>query len=272
MALVRNGASFIKTALVRALRTGFTHTRVPGLTANPLIIQDRPLNSIDEPYIYIYTEEVTETNKTKDRSSNNYFIIAQVVVRVLQNEDGSRTRDAIVDEITNLIDTNTDGYIGLVNDGFNVYEQNIENVILLDKYEERGGTYFQANVTIQIEADFIDLPQDRDPVQQAVFTFNGFTFPPTNNRIECFDSGRITGDTSYPSNNNGWDFRSVTYSLIGGGQGTLTGNNLDVDTNDDPLGLITETNYEFGTDNTISTSITDTDTCLLYTSPSPRDS
>ena len=255
----RYGSEVIEEALYIRLNNDFTHTRVPGLTEIPLILIERPVPGDIEPYIYINVEDSEEIDVTKDRSSRIYYVTIQVVTRSQHNQSAERQRDLITDEVVRIIDVGTDNYIELVNEGYSVYEQNVK-AINIAHTEERGATYWFGNITCEITAEFIDLPQDRDPVQAAQFTFSGFEFLPMENQIECFDSGRITGDTSYPSNNNGWDFRSATYSLINGGQGTLTGNNLDVGTTDDPLGLITEINYEFGTDNTISTSITDTDT------------
>ena len=252
----RIGISEIKTAVTRKLRTDFNHTTVTGLTQDPLIIQDRPINSVDEPYVYIYEEDTIEVQKTKNSSSTDYFIIAQVVVRTTQSDDANVIRDGIVDEITRIVDTDEDNYIQIDNQGYNVYIQNVDSVTAFGPYDEDGATYFQANMTLQFRADFIGVPSTRNPIQAPIYTFADFTFPPTSNRVEVSDAGTITGATTYASANQGWDYVSVMYALISGGQGSLTDNVLTVGAADSPLGLTSTINYRFSSDNTITTSLT----------------
>ena len=254
----RIGVAEIKTAVVRKLRTDFNHTGISGLSQDPLIIQDRPLNSVLEPYVYIIEQDTLEVQKTKNSSSTDYFIVAQVVVRTTQSEDGNTIRDGIMDEITRIIDTNEDNYIQIDSQGYNVYIQNVDEIVIPDPYDEDGATYFQANMVLQFRADFIGLPSTRDPIQAPIYSFADFTFSPTNNRVEVSDAGTITGAATYASGNQGWNFNTVTYALISGGQGTLATNVLTVGATDSPLGLVSTINYQFASDNTITTSLTAT--------------
>lgn len=258
MANSRNAAGVIKTALVRRLRSDWDANNVSSLSQTPLIIQDRPLNSVDEPYIYLYEESSIEVNRAKTSTATDYFIIAQVVTRVPQNEDSSRLRDDMVSEVVRIVDVETQNKLDLQTSGYNVTLQNVDSVFDLDKYEERGGTYFQANVTIMIRADFVGLPSTRNPIQGSNYTFTDFAFTPTGNRIEFGDAGTITGATSY-LNQAPWNFVSVAYAQRAGGDGSLTNNVYTVESGDATLGLIATLNYTFAEDSSITTSITNTD-------------
>ena len=252
----RNAAAPLKTALVRKLRADFDHNRVQGLTSSPLIIQDRPLNSVDEPYVYFYLEDDSEVDKTKTGSSTDYFIIAQVIVRTTQSADANSIRDGIVDEIKLSIDEGTE--VDLTLDGFNVYVQNVETVTLLGPYDEFGATYFQANVTIQVRASFVGLPVDIGPTQAPTFTFSLFRFPPQGRQIERYDAGIITPATTYPSDNNGYDFVDASYSISTGAQGTFANGDYDVTVTADPISLDSSLRYEFGEDTSIMDTLTAT--------------
>lgn len=256
----RNASGAIKTALVRKLRADFDVNNVMDLAQIPLIIQDRPLNSIDEPYIYLYEQNSSEVDRTYDESSTEYDIIAQVVTRVAQNDDSSQLRDDIVQEVVRIIDTNSSGYINLETMGFNVYLQNVNGVAELPKYEERGGTYFQANITITLRADFVGLPTTIMPTEASSYSFTNFTFTPNNTdkNIEFGDAGTITGATTY-RNQLPWNFESVSYAQISGGDGALTDNVYTVESADATLGLNATINFTFHTDSSVTTSITNTD-------------
>ena len=258
MATSRNGADVLKTAIVRLLRQDFLETRVPGITDLPLFIQDRPQPFTPEPYVYIYLVDSEEVDKTQTSSSRDYRIRAQVVTKSAHNRSAETERDAIVDEITRVIDTPGAPYINLRNEGYNVYIQNVGNVEKFVDDSTRGSTYFIANMELQFVADFVGTPESEFPVQDPIFTYAGFTFPPINEQIELGDVGTITGATTYPSNNNGWDFVSVTYSLASDSQGSILGNVVTVDGTDDPIVIITTLNYEFSTDTSITTTVVHT--------------
>ena len=251
----------LKTAIVRKLRADFNHTRIPGLTELPLIIQDRPLHNTPEPYIYveIYPDAIEEVDVTKSSSSYDYFVNIQVMTKSLHNQDSKRQRDLMTSEAQRVLDVETNGYVNLTNEGFNVYVQTVESVTPLESYE-RGADYFYSTILMRFTINFVGLPQTVLPVQAASYTFAGFTFAPTGSDIETYDAGTITGAATYPSNNNGWDFTTASYALTSGSEGTLNNNVLTVASDDDPLGLVATINYEFNTDTSVTTSVTDTDT------------
>ena len=252
------GSDILKTAVVRKLRADFNHNRIPGLTEIPVIIQDRPLNNTPEPYIYIQLIDVTETDLRKTNSSYIYTLLLEVLTRSQQNEDSKRTRDNIVNECCNILEVQPSDYLDLTNDGFNNHYQTI-GTITPNTFEERGATYFKTNIEVSFTMDFVGLPQTRIPVQQAIYTFSGFEFLTSGRNIELYDSGRITGASTYPSANNGWDFTSIDYALPPTSDGTLLGNNYNVGIDDNELVILANIEYEFGTDNTITTAVPDTD-------------
>ena len=258
MAQSRNGAEILKTAIVRKLLDDFQHNRVPGIDSTPLIIQSRPQPFTPEPYIYIYEVTSSEVDITKDSSSRQYNIRAQVVTKSDINRSAERVRDAMVDEITRSIDEQTSGYIDITADGYNVYIQNVGEVTKFVDDTTRGATYFIANVEMFFTADFIGAPVVNQPNQANVFTFNGFLRPIRNNSIEMFDSGAIVPATTYPGNNNGWDFVSTSASVTSGAQGRINAGSYTVQSNDDPLGLDIVINYEFSTDTSQTTSLNQT--------------
>ena len=259
MAANRDATRFLKTGVVRKLRSEFSHNRVPGITETPLIIQDRPLNSVPYPYIYIDVVDVSEIDITKDISSYDYLVRVQIVNKTTQQSDGKSVRDAISDEVTHILDVDTDNYIDLLVSGFNNTIQTVESINPLPPTNTFGATYWVTEVDVRFRIDFVGTPQTIDPVQNANFVFSNFAFIPNNNRIEMFDAGLITGDTTYPSNNRGWNFTAVDYALTTGADGTLINNDYTVGADDDNLGLITTIDYEFADDTSITTQITDTD-------------
>ena len=164
----------------------------------------------------------------------------------------------MVDEITRSIDTQTSGYLDVTSEGYNVYIQNVEDVTKFVDDTTRGATYFIANVEMFFTANFIGAPVVNQPNQANVFTFNGFQRPVRNNSLEMFDSGAITPASTYPSNNNGWDFVSTSFSIISGGQGRINSGIYTIGQNDNTLGLDVIINYEFSSDTTQTTSLNQT--------------
>ena len=234
----------LKTAVVRRLRADFNHTRIPGLLEAPNIIQDRPLNSTGEPYVYIQITDVVETDVTKINSSYEYTMLIEVLTRAQQDQDSKRVRDGIVNEICNVLEVQSSGYIDLTNSGFNNYIQTLGNVFPFT-FEERGATYFKTNIEVIFTMDFIGLPTDRQPVQNPTYTFTGFEFTPSSGLIELYDTGTVTGAAAYPSANNGWDFVSVAYNpqspISIGATGDIT--------------LAATINYRFSTEPTLTTTL-----------------
>ena len=250
----RNGANVLKTALVRKLRSEFDHSRVPGLTEIPLIIQERPLDNTPEPYVYVKTNRTPEVDKTKSASSIDYIMDIDVCTRSQQNQDSRALRDAIVDEVTSILDTDISSYVNILEEGFNIYIQTINSTTPLE-FEEKGASYFKSVITLQVRMEFVGLPVDVGPTQAPTFSYSLFAFDPTTTGlIERYDGGVITPATTYPSNNNGYDFVDASYSISAGAVGTFVNGDYDVPIGGEPISLDSSLRYEFSTD----TSITDT--------------
>ncbi len=255
MAGNRDATGYLKTGIVRKLRSEFNTTRVPGITSIPLVIQDRPLNNVPYPYIYIDVSDVEEIDVTKDSSAYEYTATIEVCNKTTQQEDGKRTRDAITDEVVNILNVGTDEYIDLSGDGFDIYVQTVESPDPIPSINAHGSTYWKTEIDVIFRITFVGTPQELGPIQNPIFTFDGFELTPVSNNIEFGDSGTVTGSLSYPSNNNGYDFTTVNYALSSGSQGSLAANVLTVGAENEPLSIDTTINYEFGTDDTVTTSL-----------------
>ena len=216
MAGNRLATSYLKTGIIRRLRSEFNATRVPGITEIPSIVQDRIIDSLPYPIIYVDISSVDEIDVTKTGSGYEYIATINVLVKTTQNEDGKRLRDAISDEVVNILDCPTDQYINLEDDGFSVYVQTVESPSPIAPLNAYGSTFWNSEIDIRFRASFVGTPEARIPIQQAIYTYEGFTFEPTGNRVELYDSGDIVGASVYPSNNNGWNWIAVTYSTTAG--------------------------------------------------------
>lgn len=255
--MARDASTLIKTALVRKLRADLQATRIPGVDVIPMVIQTRPVPQTPEPYIYVNMIDTFEEQVTKTSSSTDYIVMLEIVERADHNAQAQITLDAIIDEVSRVLDTSVDGYIDLEADGFCVYIQNITGISRIND-EALGATYFKATVEMMIRANFAGTPVQNQPIQDNVFAFNGFNFTPTGNRVELFDSGSITPATTYSSNNRGWDFVDTTFTITAGSQGMIANDIYVITSTDDPLGLDVVKNYEFNTDDAILTTINET--------------
>lgn len=256
MATSRDGSKVLKDALVRKLRTEFDISRVPGISGLPLIIQ-RVTNNTPEPYIYIRVEDTDETYVTKDNSSREYNLVAEVMVKSSQNSGNTDTRDAIVSELTNVLDAGVETYPDLDNDGYNLFLLNVGSGTPTVS-EERGATYFKSSVRIQAQMEFVGLPSTNQPVQAPAFTYGSFLLQPTANAIEEGDGGTITTALTYNSNNFGWDYVNGTVIQPFGSDGALAGNVYTISNTDANIQLGVTLNYEFGDDDSITTSLMST--------------
>ena len=259
MAASRYGTRAIEEGLYTRITSQFDFNRIPGLTEAPLVLIERPAPGDIEPYVYINVTDSDEIDISKANSARRYFINIQVVARSQHNQSAEIIRDAIVDEIISIIDVDTEDYIDLANLGYSVYLQNVKGVTPLQT-EERGATYWFGNIDTEIDAEFVGLPVDVPPIQPSIFTPSGFEFTPTGNGFEEFDTGTLTGATTYPSGNNGWDFVSASYSLMAGSDGAISDNVVDIRLDDDTVTIVTMLSYQFGDDTSITTSVTNTDT------------
>ena len=249
----------LKTSIVKKLNADFNHNRIPGLVAIPTVIQDRPVAGLPEPYIYVEIApgSVREVDVTKSGSSFEYQVNVQVMTKSQTNSDSKGTRDLIVSEIQNVIDTdNGGGYLDLSSEGYNVYVQNVIRVQPGETYGV-GADYFFSTLVLAIRMEFVGQTTQSQPSATLSFTYDGFDYDPSNGKFELYDSGTITGASSYLSS-NGWDNTSAAYSLVDGSDGSIEGAVVTVDSGDDDLDITGILQWELASDSTITTSTTST--------------
>ena len=259
----------LKTAIVRKLNADFNHTKIPGLTAIPTVIQDRPLAGLPQPYIYVEIApgQVREVDVTKSGSSFEYLVNVQVVTKSQTNQDSKAQRDLIISEVQNVLDTdNGGGYLDLSTEGYNVY---VQNAIRVQPGETLGvgADYFFSTLVLAVRMQFVGTPESTEPVQAPSFTYSLFRFDPSaTGHIERYDAGVITPATTYPSSNNGWDFLDASYSISLGAGGTFANGDYDVPVGADPVRLDSSLRYEFSSDTTILTTLSATTDFLVIDS------
>lgn len=252
----RSGSDEIRAGIAEQIRTNFDHTQVSGLTEDPAVTQN-PTRFTSEPYIYIYTVGQNEIDITKDDTPYEYGFNIEVRVRYRSYRGGQRQADEILNQVVDIVRVKTN-YIDLNTYGYSIYNITTGDIIY-NTFRDRGANYYSVICPVFVKAQFIGITGQLQPVQQAVYSFSGFTFTPSSGNIELYDGGDIIGASSYPSNNNGWDFTTATYAATADSGGTFTGNTLTVGGTDAPLGITATINYQLSTDNTMTTSIEDTD-------------
>ena len=133
--------------------------------------------------------------------------------------------------------------------GLTITIQNVPGTISPFTFEDASGATYYQNVNIEVSlyhADFIGLPTEQTTGSKIQFIhLLGLNFAPQSGLIELYDTGTVTGATSYPSANNGWDFVSVAYNpqspISIGATGDTT--------------LAATINYRFSTEPTLTTTL-----------------
>ena len=250
----RSGSDEVRRGLFGRINDGFDYQRVNGLTSKPPITQN-PTRQTSEPYIYVFSVREREVDQQKRSTPKEYYLYVEICTRYNSYGGGQRQVNRMMDEVVRAIRNN--GYPDLSSVGYSIYNLTIGEIEEFS-FRERGANYYKARIPVLIRAEFVDLPQDINPVQAINYTYSGFTFAPTNNNIERYDSGAITPATSYPSSNNGWDFLDANYSLPQNVAGTFTGGNYNIPSGGEPLALFSSLRYEFAADNTTTTTLTAT--------------
>ena len=254
MAIRRSGSDEVRKGLFGKINQGFDYQRVNGLTEKPPITQN-PTRQTGEPYIYIFSVSETEIDNQKENTPKEYYLYVEICTRYNSYGGGQRQVNRMMDEVTRALRDGT--YPDLTSVGYNIYNLTIGEIEEFS-FKERGSNYYKARIPVLVRAEFVELPQDVNPVQAISYTYSGFTFAPANNNIERYDSGAITPATSYPSNNNGWNFVDANYSLPQNVAGTFTGGDYNVPSGGEPLALFSSLRYEFAADNTTTTTLTAT--------------
>ena len=251
MAQRRSGADEVRRGVFERVNTEFDYQRIKGLTSKPPITQN-PTRRTAEPFIYIYSLESEEVDNTNDNTSRMYTVMVDVVTRYNSYGGGQRQVNRMVDEVVGAV--RYDDYPDITSRGYSIYNLTI-GTVENHTFLKNGAKYYQASIPVYVTAVSVDLPSEVNPVQALLYSLSGFTYEPQNNKIEAFDSGLVTLNTSYPSANNGWDFTSVSYTIAHNADGTLDDNLYTIGTLDEPLGIDGILSYEFASDNTTTTSI-----------------
>ena len=250
----RSGSDEIRKGVFDRVTSEFDYQRVNGLTSAPPITQN-PTRKTSEPYIYIYSVDSNEVDATKNSTAREYAIYVDICTRYNSYGGGQRQVNRMVDEVVRAL--RNGGYPDLSSVGYSIYNLTLGEIRDFT-FKERGANYYKATIEVYVTADSIALPQSVNPIQALIYSFSNFTHTPTSTKIETYDSGDITFNETYPSNNQGWDFTSASYAIAQSAQGSLDDRIYSVESTDTPLGITGTLNYEFNTDDTVTTTITDT--------------
>ena len=249
---IRSGMDEIKRSIAKHLRTNFDYTKINGLTQQPAITQN-PTRQTQTPRIYIYANGQIEIDTSKADVPIEYTVNVEVLVKYNSYRGGNRQAHQMLDEIIgSLRGLRSSDYPTV--DGYNIYRIQFGEIVDF-KFIEEGQNYYKVICPFHISATQDAVPSTTQPMQAAEFTYSGFTFAPTSTNIERWDSGNIVPATTYPSNNNGWNFETVTYTVATGADGTYSDGNYTIDSDDTTLGITSTINYTNDIDNTITTSL-----------------
>ena len=247
---MRDLSHIIRSGMRTRLVNNFDRGAV-GLSTLPAI-QERITARTTEPYIYLRSESTLEIDKTKDGVPREYATLIEVVTSYPTGQGGPRLRDLIADQVTDILTREEMDYPGV-----NVYIQTIDSTASFT-YDTENKTFFKTNITVLTRAIEEEVAAGNLPVQLPVYTPTAFMFTPTMNRIELFDTGRIVPQATYPSNNNGYNFDSVTYTLGGTSGGTISTAGVVTVDGDDEVSIVSEIEYQSITDNTDLQTLTAT--------------
>ena len=254
MGTLRSGADYVRRAVANSIKTGFDHTNVPGLAEAPSITQN-PTRQTQEPYIYVYSVDSTEVDVTKVEASKEYTVNVEVCIRYRSRIGGQRQANRILDEVLSIVrGFGIADYPDLSSVGYNIYKiasGTINNIT----FKERGANYYKVICPIFVTAQWVGLPQQTLPVQDPQFTYSGWEFAPVNGLLEFYDSGTITPELTYPSN-NGWNFVNAEYTKPPTASGTFAANVYTLSASDNFAELDSTINYALGVDTSMTTALT----------------
>ena len=206
--MVRSGMDEVKRSVAKHIRTNFDYTKVNGLTGIPAITQN-PTRQTPTPRIYVYANGQIEIDTTKEDVPIEYTVNVEVLVRYNSYRGGNRQAHQMLDEIIgSLRGLNSTDY-PVVN-GYTIYRIQFGEIQDL-RFIEEGQNYYKVICPFHISATSAQVPSTTQPMQAAQFTYSDWMFAPSNNKFERWDNGNIIPATTYPSNNNGWNFR---YSFL----------------------------------------------------------
>ena len=260
---IRSGADEIRAGIARQIRQDFDFTNVNGLVTTPTITQNHTRRT-SSPCVYIYPAGQFEVDNTKDSVTFDYAINCEVRLRYDRYRGGKRQAEQIADEITSSVRGLNRSDYPVIN-GYQIYRVVVSDIITnTDKVQ--GADWIQIIVSLTVRASEVPVPAQLQPVQAAIFAYSDFDYTPTNNRIERYDSGIITPSTTYPSNNNGWNFLDASYSVAAGAVGGFTGGEYTVPNGGSPVALDSSLRYALDSDATEMTTLTGTTNWTLIDS------
>ena len=238
----RSSADEIRTAVATTIRNNFDYRNVRGLTENPTVTQN-PTRQTKEPYIRVYSVGQIEIDSTKDDTPFQYHIAIEVTLRYNSYRGGQRQGEEIMNEVFSYVrGKNSSEYPDLSQYGFNVYNTTTgDTVEFTDRL--RGANYYKVITALYVTASFTGQEVQVQPIQEPTFTYDTFTYTPTNNNIERYDAGNIIPAQTYISPNNGWSFSSVDYSLPANAEGVYNGTDYTLTSTNEPVAIDSTINY-----------------------------
>jgi hypothetical protein len=248
------GTAQLKTAIVRKLRAQFRTAAVPYIPPTwNTIIQAKPIASTPYPYISleIDSNDIKEVDVTATGSSYDYFVGIKTVVRSESNYDTRETRDAMVAEIQRILDVDYDEYINILSNGYNVYIQTVESVLISEE-NQMGTDFYVGDVMLKVRMESVG--SQTAPAAEVALTYSDFHVTPQNSKFEINDTGNITLPVTYPPS-NGWVFQSVEYSLASDSDGTIVDNVVNVASGDDFIAIVSVITFESAIDGTTTTTV-----------------
>ena len=220
----------------------FDITEVPNLpmdwTASSQLVFRVP-TLFKEPYVLFRSTSAYRVDPTKTEVSRDYVTTIEIVDRYETDLGDSRRADALANQVLSLVDR-----VRPTVAGANVYLQTADRINSFE-FTEQNSRFFKIiiNVTTRVEElEATGLEPGAGMLnQEPTFILSDFTFTPTNNRIELFDAGDITGALVYP-NTPDFGFDNAVYSLAAGSDGVLTDGVVAVD-GDDLVSINSILNY-----------------------------
>ena len=238
----RSAADEIRKAVAAEIRNNFDYRNVRGLTENPTVTQN-PTRQTTEPYIYVYSVGQVEIDSTKDDTPFQYHVAIEVTLRYNSYRGGQRQGEEILNEVLSYVrGKNASEYPDLTPYGFNVYNTTTgDTVELTDRL--RGANYYKVVTALYVTASWTGQEVQVQPIQDPTFSYSGFSYSPTENRIERYDAGNIIPAQTYTSPNNGWIFTTVDYSLPASAEGVYDGTDYTLTATNEPVAIDSSINY-----------------------------
>ena len=249
-------AAEIRRGVYLKIRDEFNYNNVTGLSSNPPITQ-RATHRLEDPFIYIWSEDAFSVAKTKTGESYQYAVRIEVSTRANSNVGGQLQADQMAAEMYRIFDVPTAQYPNILDKGYHIYIVQFDPTASYNE-EPEGGTYFRKVMTLLVTATYVGFDGTDIPVQLTSYNYNNWMYTPTVFDLERYDSGTIIPVTTYP-NTGTWNFVDSSFAIGAGAQGTFANDIYTLDTEDTPVALSSTLNYSRGA-NPVSTHVVTTET------------